>query len=181
MDYRLVDDLVKFMDGKGMTNKYDHVILAGASAGAMHGKFAAWHETFWSHLAVAIDLHKTHKVMIIDRRNCGAYKIALGRYCCKSLFASLNTDFPGRRCGALKTMWGTTLLGAKLTGDLGNAPEGTSTSDYCLFPPLAGNLSFGILGLLQQYRPFCDMATVADNGRYRLGSRHTRMTNHARL
>ena len=78
MDYRLVDDLVKFMDGKGMANKYDHVILAGASAGAMHGKFAAWHETFWSHLAVAIDLHKTHKVMIIDRRNCGAYKIALG-------------------------------------------------------------------------------------------------------
>ena len=49
-------------------------------------------------------------------------------------------------------MWGTTLLGAKLTGDLGNVPEGT-TSDYCLFPPLAGNLSFGILGLLQQYRP----------------------------
>jgi len=53
-------------------------------------------------------------------------------------------------------MWGTKLLGAKLTGDLGNAPEGTSTSDYCLFPPLAGNLSFGILGLLQQYRPEAD-------------------------
>ena len=80
-----------------------------------------------------------------------------GRYCCKSLFASLNTSFPGRGCGALTTMWGTTLLGAKLTGDLGNAPEGTSTSDYCLFPPLAGNLSFGILGLLQQYRPSADI------------------------
>jgi carbonic anhydrase len=78
MDYRLVDDLVKFMDGKGLTNKYDHVVLAGASAGAAHEAFKAWHETFWSHLAVAIDLHKIHKVMIIDHRDCGAYKIALG-------------------------------------------------------------------------------------------------------
>jgi carbonic anhydrase len=78
MDYRLVDDLVKFMDGKGMTDKYDHVVLAGASAGASHEAFKAWHETFWSHLAVAIDLHKIHKVMIIDHRDCGAYKIALG-------------------------------------------------------------------------------------------------------
>ena len=29
--------------------------------------------------------------------------------------------------------------------------------------------------------PFCDMATVADYGRFRLGSRHTCITNHARL
>jgi carbonic anhydrase len=79
MDYRLVDDLVKFMDGKNMTDKYDHVVLAGASAGATHEKFAAWHETFWSHLQVAIDLHKIRKVMVIDHRDCGAYKIALGK------------------------------------------------------------------------------------------------------
>jgi carbonic anhydrase len=78
MDFRLIDDLVKYMDSRGMTDKYDHVILAGASAGAAHEKFAAWHETFWSHLQVAIDLHKIHKVMIIDHRDCGAYKIAIG-------------------------------------------------------------------------------------------------------
>ena len=38
-----------------------------------------------------------------------------------------------------------------------NTPEGTSTSDYCLFHPLAGNSSFGILGLLKQYRPQPEM------------------------
>ncbi len=64
---------LNFMDGKGMTDKYDHVVLAGAS----HETFKTWHETFWSHLAVAIDLHKIHKVMIIDHRDCGTYKIAL--------------------------------------------------------------------------------------------------------
>jgi hypothetical protein len=78
MDYRLVDDFVKFMDSKGLTNKYDHVVLAGASAGAAHETFKDWHATFWSHLQVAIDLHKIHKVMVIDHRDCGAYKIAIG-------------------------------------------------------------------------------------------------------
>lgn len=79
MDYRLIDDLAKFMDSKGLTNKYDHVVLAGASAGAHHEKFSAWHDTFWSHLQVAIDLHKIKEVKIVDHRDCGAYKIAIGK------------------------------------------------------------------------------------------------------
>lgn len=78
MDYRLVDDIVRFMDSKGLTNKYDHVIIAGASAGATAEKFSHWNQTFWTHLQVAIDLHKVHQVIIIDHRDCGAFKIAYG-------------------------------------------------------------------------------------------------------
>lgn len=78
MDYRLVDDLVRFMDSKGLTDKYDHVILAGAAAGATAEKFSSWNKTFWEHLQVAIDLHKVHKVIVVDHRDCGAYKIAYG-------------------------------------------------------------------------------------------------------
>lgn len=78
MDYRLVDDLVRFMDSKGLTDKYDHVIVAGASAGATAEKFSSWNKTFWEHLQVAIDLHKIHKVIVVDHRDCGAYKIAHG-------------------------------------------------------------------------------------------------------
>lgn len=78
MDYRLVDDLVRYMDGLGLTDSYDHIILAGASAGAVHPAFAAWHETFWEHVQAAIDLHGTRKVMVIDHRDCGGYRIALG-------------------------------------------------------------------------------------------------------
>ena len=89
---------------------------------------------------------------------------AKGRYCCKSLFATLSIKFPGRGCGTRKIVWGTTSLCAELTGDFGNAPEGTSTSDYCLLRLLARNLSRGILGLLQQYRPEADSSCNATIG-----------------
>lgn len=78
MDYRLADDVHTFMTDKGMADKYDFVVLAGASAGVLHDDFAAWHDTFWTHLDVAIDLHGIHTVMVIDHRDCGAYKIAFG-------------------------------------------------------------------------------------------------------
>jgi carbonic anhydrase len=38
-------------------------------------KFPAWATTFWDHVQVAIDLHHIHKVVIMDHRDCGAYKV----------------------------------------------------------------------------------------------------------
>lgn len=78
MDYRLVDELARYMDTRGLANRYDHVILAGASAGATHAKFKDWHATFWGHLGAAIELHKVHRVIVVDHRDCGAYKMAFG-------------------------------------------------------------------------------------------------------
>lgn len=78
MDYRLVDDVTRYMDGRGLTNQYDQVILAGASLGALTEKAPAWGPTFWEHVQVAIDLHHIKKVMIMDHRDCGAYKVFLG-------------------------------------------------------------------------------------------------------
>ncbi|ULB10433.1 carbonic anhydrase [Cereibacter azotoformans] len=78
MDYRLVDDFVRFMEDKGLHDAYDHVTLAGASLGAISDRFAAWRSTFWSHLDVAIQLHHIEEVIVLDHRDCGAYKLALG-------------------------------------------------------------------------------------------------------
>jgi carbonic anhydrase len=78
MDYRLVDDTERWMSDRGMKNKYDHVILAGASLGALTDKYPEWGKTFWGHLDVAIKLHNIHKVIILDHRDCGAYKVILG-------------------------------------------------------------------------------------------------------
>jgi carbonic anhydrase len=78
MDYRLTDDTITYMEGRGLHDKYDHVVLAGASLGALTDKYPSWGETFWNHLDVAIDLHDIHKVMVIDHRDCGAYKVFLG-------------------------------------------------------------------------------------------------------
>lgn len=78
MDYRLVDSIPEYMNKRGLHGKYDHVVLAGASLGALTDKQPAWAETFWGHLDVAIKLHHVHRVMIMDHRDCGAYKVFLG-------------------------------------------------------------------------------------------------------
>lgn len=78
MDYRLMDEIEQYMSGRGLRNKYDHVILAGAALGAITDKFPAWNQTFWEHLDVAIKLHDINKVIVMDHRDCGAYKVILG-------------------------------------------------------------------------------------------------------
>lgn len=78
MDYRLVDATTRYMNGRGMQGKYDHVILAGAALGAITDKFPSWNRTFWEHLDTAIQLHSIHQVIVMDHRDCGAYKVILG-------------------------------------------------------------------------------------------------------
>jgi hypothetical protein len=78
MDYRLTDQTVRYMSGRGLKDKYDQIILAGAALGALTDKFSAWSQTFWDHVAVARDLHKIRKVLVLDHRDCGAYKVILG-------------------------------------------------------------------------------------------------------
>lgn len=78
MDYRLIDDTERYMAGRGLKDKYDQVILAGASLGALTDKYPAWNKTFWEHLDVAIQLHHIQKVILMDHRDCGAYKVILG-------------------------------------------------------------------------------------------------------
>ncbi len=77
MDYRLIDDIAKYMDGRGLTDQYDHVVLAGASLGAVTKTFKDWNKAFWDHLKVAIDLHHINLVILMDHRDCGAYKVIL--------------------------------------------------------------------------------------------------------
>lgn len=77
MDYRLIDDITRYMDGRGMTNQYDHIVLAGAALGAQTDYCKEWKETFWEHLKIAIDLHHIKKVILMDHRDCGAYKVIL--------------------------------------------------------------------------------------------------------
>ena len=74
---RLIDEIDRYMTSRGLRDKYDHIILAGASLGAITEKYPAWNKTFWGHLDVAIQLHHIHKVIVMDHRDCGAYKVIL--------------------------------------------------------------------------------------------------------
>jgi carbonic anhydrase len=78
MDFRLMDDIERYMSGRKLRDRYDHVVLAGASLGAITDKYPAWSKTFWEHLDIAIKLHNIHTVIVMDHRDCGAYKVILG-------------------------------------------------------------------------------------------------------
>ncbi len=73
-----MDDIERYMSGRGLRDKYDHVVLAGASLGAITDKYPAWNKTFWEHPDIAIKLHNIHTVIVMDHRDCGAYKVILG-------------------------------------------------------------------------------------------------------
>src|SRR5439155_24381732 len=80
MDYRLTDETALFMSHDlGMHDNYDHVILAGASLGVNNTKYPNWGKTFWEQLDAAIALHGFHEVIIMDHRNCGAYRLFLNK------------------------------------------------------------------------------------------------------
>ena len=79
IDYRLVDDAVHFFDGKKMTNDYDQVSLAGASLAAVSEKFPSSNAAFWDHIGITKTLHHIKKVIVVDHRDCGAFKVAFGK------------------------------------------------------------------------------------------------------
>ena len=48
MDFRLTGAVDNYMEARGLAGKFDHVILAGASLGALNDRFPAWAEVFWA-------------------------------------------------------------------------------------------------------------------------------------
>ena len=78
IDYRLVEDGVHFFHDKHLTKDYDQVSLAGASLAAVSDKFPSSNAAFWNHIDIAKTLHHIHKVIVVDHRDCGAYKVAFG-------------------------------------------------------------------------------------------------------
>lgn len=78
MDFRLIDDLAILLNQMQYHDAYDHVILAGAALGAVHPQFEAWHQVFWDHVGLAVTLHGVREILVIDHRDCGAAKLALG-------------------------------------------------------------------------------------------------------
>lgn len=102
MDFRLMDDIERYMSDRGLRDKYDHIILAGASLGAITDKYPAWNRTFWEHLDIAIKLHNIHTVIVMDHRDCGAYKVILSAEHAKD--SRVETDTHAAQLKSLKGM-----------------------------------------------------------------------------
>lgn len=82
MDFRLRDELAKFMELRVGADKYDEIVLPGASLGVVNDQYPHWKKTFIDVLTLATKLHKIHTVILIDHRDCGAYKLLKGKHCC---------------------------------------------------------------------------------------------------
>jgi carbonic anhydrase len=74
MDFRLIDDLERFLYSAGYNNNYDDFVLAGASLGYNQTVYPTWKDVFNTHVELAEQLHEIHEIIIIDHMNCGAYK-----------------------------------------------------------------------------------------------------------
>ena len=72
MDFRYPHRIIDTMDARDLRGKYDHLILAGASLGVLHAP--EWQKTFLDQLAFAVNKHGATQVIILDHRDCGAYK-----------------------------------------------------------------------------------------------------------
>ncbi len=79
MDYRLVDNVQRFMKSRGLYDRYDQVTIAGAAIGVLTDQHTEWGDTFWEHLSLARELHNIRTIIVIDHRDCAA---------CKSLIES---------------------------------------------------------------------------------------------
>src|SRR5262249_38914079 len=72
-------------------------------------------------------------------------------------FPLVTKNSPGCRRDFRVKMWGTSSPDDKLTGDLAEAPEATKIAGRRSDRPMAGKLSPGNFGLLQQYLPRADI------------------------
>lgn len=74
MDFRLLDDIVRAMDGLGYNNNYDQFIVAGSSLGVCQDKFPHWGKSCIDHMEIGLKLHDFRKIIVIDHEDCGAFK-----------------------------------------------------------------------------------------------------------
>jgi hypothetical protein len=80
------------------------------------------------------------------------HESAIGRFCCKSLFALVIKISFGCTRDFRVNMWGTSLPEDKLASDLGNVIAATQIGSRWSDRLRAGKLSPGNFGVLQQYR-----------------------------
>ena len=80
IDFRLRDETAELMEEIfKLTDQYDEVAIPGSSL-ALVAKDAKphWGETLKDIISLASNLHKIERVIFLDHRECGAYKIILG-------------------------------------------------------------------------------------------------------
>lgn len=75
IDYRFVDDLIMFLEGGRLAQKYDVTAVAGASLGYNQDKYPYWAQTIRDQIDLAVELHHIKQVVVVDHQDCGCYSM----------------------------------------------------------------------------------------------------------
>lgn len=75
IDYRLVNDIVDFMNSLGYNGQYDQIMIPGASL-AMYDP--VYQQSLLNSLDLAVNLHHITEIYLIDHMDCGYYTLKLG-------------------------------------------------------------------------------------------------------
>lgn len=93
VDYRLLDDLIRFLDHDNLANRYYHATFAGAALGlvspqpeAVTRDFSHWRRTFIEHVQATVTLTdgKLTDIYIVQHENCGAFDLFYRGFKCMS-------------------------------------------------------------------------------------------------
>ena len=79
MDPRFQPKVYKYLKYKKLIGKYSSFTIAGGAIGVTAKRFKKWHSTFLDNLSTSIKLHKIHKLIVINHKDCGAAKIVNGK------------------------------------------------------------------------------------------------------
>ena len=79
IDPRFQPKVYKYLKNKKLTGKYSSFTIAGGAIGVTAKRFKKWHSTFLDNLSTSIKLHKIHKLIVINHKDCGAAKIVNGK------------------------------------------------------------------------------------------------------
>jgi hypothetical protein len=78
IDPRFTTNSLGYMSANGMRDRYSQFVIAGGPIGAVHQRFASWHNSFWDNLDITVQLHNIKRVVAMTHRDCGAAKLAFG-------------------------------------------------------------------------------------------------------
>ena len=79
IDPRFQPIIYNYLRKKKLIGKYSSFTIAGGAIGVTAKRFKKWHSTFLDNLSTSIKLHKIHKLIVINHKDCGAAKIVNGK------------------------------------------------------------------------------------------------------
>ncbi len=79
VDFRLRDETEKLMRiNFGLLDDYDEIVMPGASLALVSQDHPHWKKTVEDIVEILKKLHHIKRVILLDHRDCGAYKLIMG-------------------------------------------------------------------------------------------------------